>query len=51
MSVTHNWFGPLRAKSRLTKSSATSSRLARRHFGRPIAPARPARRMSSSTAP
>jgi hypothetical protein len=31
MSVTHNWFGPLRAKSRSTQSAAMLSRLIRFH--------------------
>jgi hypothetical protein len=43
MSVTHSWLGPLRMKSRSTRSVAIWSGLAWRHLGRPVAPASPAR--------
>ncbi len=49
MSVTHNWFGPVPAKSRSTRSAAIWSGLAWRHVGRPVAPARPTRRISRAT--
>jgi hypothetical protein len=42
--------GPLRANCRSTRSAAIWSGLAWRHFGRPVTPASPARRISSSTA-
>jgi hypothetical protein len=38
MSVTHSWFGSVRAKLRSTRSAAIWSGLAWRHFGRPVAP-------------
>ncbi|GAB3201471.1 hypothetical protein GCM10027062_23830 [Nocardioides hungaricus] len=51
MSVTHSWFGPLRLKSRSTRSVAMVSGLIRRHFFRPLMPCSPARCISSSTWP
>ena len=49
MSVTHNWFGPLRVKSRSTRSVAIVSGRIRFHLRRPVTPFRPARRIRSST--
>jgi hypothetical protein len=42
MSVTHSWFGPLRAKVRSTRSVAMLSGRIRFHFRRPVIPCRPA---------
>lgn len=49
MSVSHNRFGSVRAKSRFTRSSAVGVFGILRYFGRPGSPAKPRRRMISST--
>jgi hypothetical protein len=49
ISVSHNRFGSVRAKSRFTRSSAVGVFGILRYFGRPGSPARPTRRITNST--
>jgi hypothetical protein len=49
MSVSQSRFGSVRAKSRFTRSSAVGVFGTFRYFGRPGSPAKPKRRITSST--